>query len=223
MPWGRLDDALHQNAKVLSFSDKAFRLWVYSISYCNAKRFADPVGTLTESAAQALCRLAQARPATVAELVAKHGWELAVDGYVVHDFPDYGPPADRTAAERQRRHRGKVRDAERNGHSDVTRDGHAPVPIPEPMSHVPVPDPAHASTPSSPAGEEEELVAGRRGGTGGSTGPVSDREDTAPKTGTSWLDAVRSQPRAPAWSDGMRRGRPASDRTGEAARAWDAS
>src|SRR5262245_8420336 len=139
MPWGRLDDALHQNAKVLSFSDKAFRLWVYSISYCNAKRHADPVGRLSEPAAQALCRLAEAKPATVAELVAKRGWELVDGGYLVHDFPDYGPPTDRTAAERQRRHRALTREGNGVSHGGVTRDGYAPVPgpVPVPMSSPP--------------------------------------------------------------------------------------
>src|SRR5262245_6046071 len=114
MPWGRLDDQLHQNEKVLSLSDKAFRVWLYSISYCNAKRSRDPAGTLTMATVQALCRLAGAGAGVVAELLAKRGWDEVVGGFVVHDFPAYGPPADPTAAERMARWREKQRQA-RNG------------------------------------------------------------------------------------------------------------
>lgn len=35
MPWSKLDDGLHENAKIGAMSDKAFRLWVYSITYCS--------------------------------------------------------------------------------------------------------------------------------------------------------------------------------------------
>jgi HNH endonuclease len=94
MPWGRLDDQLHQNGKVLAFSDKAFRVWMYSISFCNAKRAKDPIGHLTEVEALAVVRLAKARPAVIREILDRVGWEQAADGrYVVHDFPKYGPPA----------------------------------------------------------------------------------------------------------------------------------
>lgn len=145
MPWGRLDDQLHQNEKVLSFSDKAFRVWMYSISYCNAKRARDPVGTLSIDAAQAICRWAQARPAVRDELVAKGGWERSGDGYVVHDFDKYGPGLDRTNAQRQKRYRNAHRDvtAESDHENDeprnvsdngtVTRYGNDPVPVPVPV------------------------------------------------------------------------------------------
>jgi len=143
MPWGRLDDQLHQNEKVLSLSDKAFRVWLYSISYCNAKRSRDPVGTLGRGAVQALCRLVGAGPAVVAELIAKRGWDAAPDGVVVHDFPDYGPPKDPTAAERMARWREKQRLAQEADPVTVTRNEHrsdrngnaSPVPGPVPVPH----------------------------------------------------------------------------------------
>lgn len=145
MPWGRVDDGLHANGKVWLLSDRAFRIWWYSVSYCNAKRGRDPLGRLTQAEAEAVCRLARTTTAgairrIIAELVAPHPplygafWERDGQDYVVHDFPDYGPKLDLTAAERQRRRRGKSA-----SHADVTRDSHAdvthPVPVPGPVPH----------------------------------------------------------------------------------------
>lgn len=146
MAWGRLDDQLHQNGKVWSFSDKAFRLWVYSISFCNAKIDRDPEGRLSEDEVRGLCRLAGATTRTVAELVDKRGWDRAVAGYLVHDYPLYGPFRDRTNAERQRRFRAKRRDVTPDAihendapivtdNDPVTRYGNDPIPIPSPIPH----------------------------------------------------------------------------------------
>jgi hypothetical protein len=164
MPWGRLDDQLHVNGKVGAFSDKAFRLWVLSISYCNAKRGADPEGHLSADEAQVVRRLADATDDTIDELVARRGWDSHGDGYRVHDFQDYSPPTDPTNAERQRRFRAAhfttfpmtnsvtptVSNAVTN--APVTRDDRhgngPPVPVPVP---VPIPIPS----PTERGGEQE--------------------------------------------------------------------
>lgn len=152
MAWGRLDDRLHDNGKVWSFSDKAFRVWMYSISYCNKKRRTDPEGTLTLAEANGMCRLAGAKESIIAELLAKGGWEMAEDGvrYRVHDFPSFGP-ADETAPDRMRR----LREKQRNESVTVTRNDTVTVtedvtllagayaracPVPNPVP-VPVPNP----------------------------------------------------------------------------------
>lgn len=138
MPWGRLDDSLHDNEKIWSFTDKAFRVWMYSISVCNKKRKRDPDGHLTQEAALTVCRLAKAPPRVVDELVQKRGWDrLEGGGYVVHDFPDYGPKLDKTVNERVARHRDRQR-GNAPETADVTPLPHAhanPVSVPSPVPH----------------------------------------------------------------------------------------
>jgi hypothetical protein len=146
MPWGKLDDQLHDNEKVWSFTDKEFRVWMYSISYCNKKRRRDPAGTLTQEAAETVCRLAGAARKVIEGVVRKRGWDRIDGGYVVHDFSLYGPKEDQTATERQRRHRDKEerhadekevvtpasrRDSGRDSHRDAHVRG-SPVPVPVP-------------------------------------------------------------------------------------------
>src|SRR5262245_6359459 len=212
VPWARLDDDFHDNGKILSLSHPAFRLYVCAITYCRRHR---TEGLLTPDQADALCRQQRVPRGAVAELVERRAWHPEEAAYRIHDFADYQPRPAATNAARQQRYRAAHKGAS-NGVTPVTSNGpvtryrNAPVPIPNPM-----PMPTPASTPSEPSPQDEKEVADRRGGTGGSTDPVPDGGDAAPKPGTSWLDAVRSQPRTPAWSDGMRRGRPAGDQTGE--------
>lgn len=121
MPWGLLDDQLHQNGKVLSFTDREFRLWMYSISFCLAKWTRDPGGRLTRAEAEAVRGLAKASPAVVAGVIEKHGWDQLADGcYQVHDIGEYAPKAKsapdealRTALSRTPGLRGAVK--ERDG------------------------------------------------------------------------------------------------------------
>lgn len=158
MPWGRLEDDLHDNEKVWSFSHQEFRVWMYSISFANARRAKDPDGydLLTLEAARGLCRLAKVGPAIIAGLLAKRGWDRLEDGrYRVHDLRSYGPKLDTTAAERQARRRSK----EGNGtvsHAPVTRDVTHPVPVPSP---VPSPEPHEASSQTEPIRQEETARA----------------------------------------------------------------
>lgn len=163
MPWGRLEDDLHENDKVLSFTDKEFRVWSYSISFCNAKRLKRPdtYDLLTEAEARALCRLAEARVSlVVAGLVAKRGWDREGEDYRVHDLRDYAPRQDTTAADRQAKHRSKDRDS-RDSHGTVTRDSHGESRVTNGVTHVrgrPVPDPVpvpHAAS-TTPVDQPEE-------------------------------------------------------------------
>jgi hypothetical protein len=173
--WGRLDDQLHQNGKVLSFSDRAFRVWVYSISFCNAKHARDATGSLSEDEARALCRLAAAPRTVIAELLDKRGWDRAPAsrgapaGYAVHDYPKYGPFFDRTNAQRQKR----FRDARRDG-ADVTRDqavSHGsdngvvtryvtdPIPIPNPIPHAAASHTEHGAQQETPVANQHMAIS----------------------------------------------------------------
>lgn len=169
MPWGKLDDQLHDNEKVWSFTDKEFRVWMYSISYCNKKRRRDPAGTLTQEAAETVCRLAGASRKVMQGVVAKRGWDRTDTGYLVHDFPKYGPKEDKTAPDRQRRHRDKG-DGDADENADVTPDvtpvsrrdirpdapmRGSPVPVPGP-----VPTPQVATTPEQPPKETDSKPEG---------------------------------------------------------------
>lgn len=168
MPWGKLDDQLHNNAKVLSLSDKEFRVWIYSISFCNAKRGKRPgdYENMTIFEALGVCRLAKAPPAVVGRLVSKRGWEASPTGYVVHDLRGYAPKVDLTAAERQGRRRDKQRD-EPVINAPVTRDepvtphadARGPVPLPIPL---PVPSTLEHQPEETDSQEETHLVARAR-------------------------------------------------------------
>jgi hypothetical protein len=64
-----------------------------------------------------MCGLAGVPVKAIGELVTKGGFDVAGDGYVVHDFALYPPATDATAAERKRRQRA----LERNGRAPVRR------------------------------------------------------------------------------------------------------
>lgn len=186
MGWGRMDDRMWRNPKVLSFSDKAFRLWVTSISYGNSAE-SRPHGFLTDGQVAMLVGTARATRRTVDELVDKRGWDKVEGGYLVHDLTDY-VKRDETAAERQQRHRENVR-REQEGRDEITPNVTANesengvtsrvtvtpnVTVPLPVSRNPVPAEAKASE-LSPRGkrrtnpwscwddltvaEQEEIVA----------------------------------------------------------------
>lgn len=176
MPWGRVEDDLHDNGKVATLSDRAFRVWWYSVSYCNKKRLDDPEGHLSRTEAVDLCQRHRARPLTakgVASVIRELSeptedrdgvfWEPCGKGFIVHDFPQYGPKLDQTAAERQRNHRDKSRNVTRDSHGKdgVTRMHARPEPVPGP---VPVPGAATTSEhqPEKATPEEEHTPPGER-------------------------------------------------------------
>lgn len=151
MPWGRLEDTLHDNEKVATLSDREFRVWILSISRCNRKRRVDPEGRISEAMAIELARQVGATTqrqiaALIAGLLRRRPpndsafWDPHPDGaYALHDFSDFAPREDKTAAERKRAERDRRRDSERDdrdSHAPVTRDTHArgrPGPVPGPV------------------------------------------------------------------------------------------
>jgi hypothetical protein len=150
MPWARLDDDFHDNGKILGLSHQAFRLYVCAITYSRRHRTG---GVLTASQVWALCGQQRVAKAAVQELVEHRAWHAdeARSGYQIHDFDQYQPKSDETAAERMRRHRGRAKpsDSERTvtvRDDGVTRNGDAPVPMPSPN---PVPS-QQTATPSEP-------------------------------------------------------------------------
>lgn len=119
MVWGKFTDDLHENDKLGSVSDAAFRLWVLAITWSNK--------TLTDG------HIPTARPPrlmvlrnptkTIAELVGARLWHQAAHpctsclelraakqvtdpipsgGYLVHHYHEYQPPAWKVKAEKER-------------------------------------------------------------------------------------------------------------------------
>ncbi|MDQ5872374.1 MAG: hypothetical protein M3547_09260 [Acidobacteriota bacterium] len=106
MPWSRFDDQFHDHGKILTFSHRAFRLYVCSITYSTAHHSR---GHLTRAQAEALARQQGVGLPTIQELTEKKGWDLNGDGYAIHDYEKYHP-LDVTAADRMRRFRQRVGD-----------------------------------------------------------------------------------------------------------------
>jgi hypothetical protein len=81
--FARVSVDLHNNAKILSLSDPAFRLLVCSWTYCR-QQLSD--GHLTRPAADALARQQGVPLETIDELVRLKAWHRNGDGYQAHDF-----------------------------------------------------------------------------------------------------------------------------------------
>lgn len=88
MPWSKLDDKMHEHHKIVAMSDRAYRLFMYSITYASAHHLA---GRLTPSHRNVLYRLAVATKKHDDELVALKAWDVDGDDRLIHDFTDYNP------------------------------------------------------------------------------------------------------------------------------------
>ena len=86
MPWSKLDDGLHENAKIAAMSDKAFRLYICGITYSARHRLR---GRLSFGQVAVLFRLTGAKQKQADELVSIRAWEAAEDGYAIHNYDEY--------------------------------------------------------------------------------------------------------------------------------------
>jgi hypothetical protein len=103
MSWARFDDGFDENEHILDLTDQEFRLYVCAITCSRRNKTA---GLMSRSRAVALARKHGLPESTVAGLEAKGRWEPIEGGWMIHDFAEFGPPADlsekRTDAARQR-------------------------------------------------------------------------------------------------------------------------
>ena len=112
MPWVRFDDQFATHRKVAGLSDAAFRLHVSAIFWC-ARNLMDgflPAGDLDD-----VCARVRTPQRFAAELVVRGLWHLGdegcqsdkcpapdnADGWVIHDYLEYQPSAERVRAERK--------------------------------------------------------------------------------------------------------------------------
>lgn len=174
MAWSRFEDDLDENAKVADFSDKAFRLWLYSITFATRNRTR---GVLTNAQVRMLfAKIPGAAARHRDELVRLRGWDESEGGIRVHDYDEYHPK-DPTAADRQARFRDRNKDRYGNRYPErnqpVTRavtsslpPREYPIPIPNPDPEPP-PTPPAGVTPESPNPE----ARGEEGGNGNGATP----------------------------------------------------
>lgn len=171
MTWAKLDDLFPQHRKVRRLSDGAFRVHVTAICAC-AHDLTD--GYLTVEDVEDLSGLKDPL-VHVPELVSRGLWDPdEADGWLIHDYLDYNPSAEKVKgereakAERQRRWLEKrkasqsassdtsddasadgSRDASRDGSIDASGDG-----APSPTRTRP--DPTHITTSLSDADATDE-------------------------------------------------------------------
>jgi hypothetical protein len=136
MPWSKLDDRLHENPKVGALSDKAFRLYILSITYSSSRKSR---GKLSVIDAKTVRRLAEATEETISELVELRAWDRVDDGYEIHDYGVYNPSEEEISQKRADAGRKGAQSRWQNGKpiaSAITNECQtdikgSPVPVPE--------------------------------------------------------------------------------------------
>jgi hypothetical protein len=151
MPWVRFDDQFPIHRKTAGLSDAAFRLHVSAIFWC-ARNLTD--GFVSKDDLDDVCARVRTPIRFAAELVIRRLWHLGDetcpsdrcvaphngDGWVIHDYLEYQPSAERVHADRldnaRRQQEWRERQAERrnavsNGVSNEGSNGVPSRPVPE--------------------------------------------------------------------------------------------
>jgi hypothetical protein len=99
MGWARLDDGLHDHPKFIGLSLEAVGLWTLALTWAHRHAGAS-FGLLGHVPANLPARLAGTRGKRLAaELEQHHLWDAegAIGGWVIHDYIEYLPAAERPA------------------------------------------------------------------------------------------------------------------------------
>lgn len=91
MSWLKFDDHFDEHPKVVGLTDAAFRLSVRAIAY-SSRNLTD--GVLSEAAVRSLVGTKARAERLSAELVAAGLWEVATQGWQIHDYNDFQPTKD---------------------------------------------------------------------------------------------------------------------------------
>jgi hypothetical protein len=157
MPWVRFDDQFPVNRKVRGLSDKAFRLYVSALCWCNAN-LTD--GVITAAELRYVSDISSPKR-YARELVDAKLWEEIDEtggGWYVHDYLEFQPSAEKIKGERVSKRARQERWAdrkrqERDASSDASQDAiegpsedAAPIPIPS----RPIPTQKNKSSYQSP-------------------------------------------------------------------------
>jgi hypothetical protein len=98
VPWVRFEDTFDQHPKVVGLDDATYRMWTRAIAYCS-RNLTDAF--LSRAAAKELRPSDWARCA--GKLIKAGLFELAADGYRLHDYHDYQPRRSKVLSIRKAR------------------------------------------------------------------------------------------------------------------------
>lgn len=158
MTWVKIDDAMTEHPKVIGLSDKAFRAHVRGLCYAS-RHLTD--GFVPDAAAKPWgARFVQ-------ELVVKNVWELAENGYEIHDFLDWNPSRTevedirnkRSEAGRRGGQRSKPSSKKEANASDMSEAKRNPVPVPIPIEEDSLRSSSSAIVTNRPRNEEWDGLA----------------------------------------------------------------
>ncbi len=195
MSWAKLDDQFADHPKIVTAGPLAAWLYVAGLTYC-CRYLTD--GRIPEAAVPRLANfggLARLgpdgwQPVDVGELVAalveNQLWEPCEGGYLIHDYLDYNPPAEKVLRERKNGHKRMAewrekRQSKKNGpearygecYAHVT-DVPSPSPSPDAAStDVEAAGPQAEAAPTAPAPTQRRPGARLRSGTRTSITPGS--------------------------------------------------
>ena len=136
MSWLRIDDGFVEHERIDPLTDRSFRLHVAALCHC-ARNLTD--GYVSDKNVKVLrVRANNATAKHVAELVDAGVWVPVEDGYVIRDYLDYNPPADKVREER-RRAAERMRSVRANVRANVPENVQANVrgPRPVPFNNTP--------------------------------------------------------------------------------------
>lgn len=162
MSWAKFDDRTPSNPKVQLLSDAAFRLWFSSVCHCCEHLTDGAIGKEIPGIlpkAPSGIRLRRA----IQELVDRGLWDETAAGWLVHDFLEWNPTAQKVRAKKQARSEAGRRGGKKSGQTRSKREAIASAktkqtgsknePRPRPRTHIPpvVPHggPAEADAPKS--------------------------------------------------------------------------
>lgn len=175
--WTKLDDHFLSNGKIRAIGPEATLLYLAGLLHC-ARNLTD--GRIRRHDLPLIAAEAWTPQATLPALIhtletpddttGAPLWDKADHGWIVHDYLDFNPPADRVKRERLAARERRKRSDERRAHlprtspppsPDVTPPhtpsatpivhSPRPVPVPVPVPARPDPEQAHTCLPSTPA------------------------------------------------------------------------
>lgn len=95
MAWVRIDDKAMTHPKIVGLSDKAFRLWVWGLAYCQ-QHLTDGRIPLAAVVSAPAVRIAH-------QLVDAHLWQpLEPSGWLVHDYTDWNDSREEAEAKKEK-------------------------------------------------------------------------------------------------------------------------
>jgi len=132
MTWVKIDDQFRRHPKVRRLSSFAIDLYVTGLCYCSSGLTDGAIDQQGLEIILAETRLARKRRSVIQELLDAELWLPVHGGFLVKDFLDYNPPAEKVREERAkaRVRMQRLRSGERSGEqtTNVRRSFGDPVP-----------------------------------------------------------------------------------------------